>query len=75
MCFFLYNLEELYDRSCDGGNRSIVATFPDTKTLFVDFIYRCRSGASTFERTIPKGLPESNSKKPLNLGFSLQTFL
>ena len=60
MCFFLYNLEELYNRSRDGGNGSIVAAFPDTKTLFVDFIYRYRSGASTFERTILKGPSESN---------------
>ncbi len=71
----MINLEELYDRSRDGGNRSIVATFPDTKTLFVDFICRYRSGASTFERTISKSPAESNSKKSLNLSFSLQTFL
>ena len=60
MCFFLYDLEELCNRSRDGGNGSIVAAFPDTKTLFVDFIYRYRSGASSFERTILKGPPGSN---------------
>ena len=60
MCFFLYNLEELYNRSRDGGNGGIVAAFPDSKTLLVDFIYRYRSGAATFERTIFKGPPGSN---------------
>ncbi len=60
MRFFLYYLEELYYHSRDGRNGRNIATFPDTKTVFVDSIYRCRSGAATFEYSIFKGPAQRN---------------
>jgi len=70
MCFFLYYLEELYNRRRDGGDGSIVAALLDTKIIFVYHIHRYRSGASTFEHTILKGPPESIKKKPVKGYFS-----
>ncbi len=60
MCFFLYKLEKLYHHNRDGGNGNLVAAFLDTKALFVNFIYRYRFGAFTFEHPILKGPAESN---------------
>ena len=59
MRFFLYDLEELHNRIHNGGNGSIVAAIPDSKTLFIDYLYWYRSGASAFERPILKGSPKS----------------
>ena len=57
--FFFLNMEKLYHLDSDGCTRHIAAPFPDTKTLFVDIIYRYRSGADTFERAILKSPTES----------------
>ena len=54
MCFFFYNLEELYHGTDNDCNGRIVATFPDSKAIFINVIHRDRSGAYTLEYTILK---------------------
>ena len=60
VCFFFYNVEELYHRGRNGGIGSIVAAFPDTKIVFIDFIHWNWSGTFVVECPLPAGPSQSN---------------
>ncbi len=59
MCFFLYYLEELCNRSSDDNDGATVAAFLNTKAIFIDTIYWNRAGAYSVEPALPQNLIES----------------
>ena len=56
MHIFFRDMEKLLNRGSNGYNGSIFATFPNTKALFVNIIYRNRSITYTFQPAILKSL-------------------
>ena len=67
MSFFLHDLEELYNRGCDGDNGNMVKTFHDSKNIFVNIIYSDRAIAHTFQHSLLKSSLESIQKSQIEL--------
>ncbi len=65
MRFFLYDMEKLYNRSCNGNHGNIVPQLIDTQALFVHSIYGHRFITYSFEHSIPEDPLKSAEKKHL----------
>ncbi len=64
MCFFIHDIEELFNRGSDGNYGDIVTRIPNTKNIFVNFIYWNRAITYTLKCAIFKDSFESIYRKP-----------
>ncbi len=65
MCFFLHDMEELFNRGGDGNNGNSVKAIPDTKTIFVNFVYWDRTITHTLKCSLLKGPFESTEEEQI----------
>ncbi len=70
MCFFIHDLEELFNCDSNGNDGNTVTRIPNTKNIFVNFIYWDRAITHTLKCAILKGSFESIETYQIEINLS-----